>query len=309
MSKESWSTIPERGSILAIRSILFTLNLLGYRVASALIPPIAAYFFVTGSKSRKASMDYLTRLNRFNPSCPKPGLMQSYRHHLEFARTLLDRLLLWQGKLDQFQFSGSGRELVADKDGKGVMIVGSHLGSFDLLRVIAMGFEKEVHVVMYRSNAKQINSFLEVLNPNANLRVIELDPGDIAGVIQLKTCIERGDHIAILVDRHPPGARKRVCRIPFLGSDAEFPESPWVLAELLGCPIVLATAVRTGSRKYEITVEPLTPQVGTRKDGGARRSKEQVATFARRLEELCCAHPLQWFNFYEFWDAESGDNQ
>lgn len=247
-------------------------------------------------------MDYLARLHRFDPSSPKPTLMQSYRHHLEFGTTILDRVLLWQGKVDQFQISGYGRELLASKEGGGVMIVGSHLGSFDLLRVIAMDFEKEVHVVMYRSNAKQINSFLEVLSPNANLRVVELDPGDITGVLQLKACIERGDHIAILVDRHPPGPRKRVCQTPFLGCEAEFPESPWVLAEILGCPVVLATAVRIGDKKYEITVEQLKQQVVIEKQAGRTRSKEHVATFARRLEQLCCAHPMQWFNFYEFWE-------
>ncbi len=307
MSQKSWSTIPERGSIWAIRSLVFTLNLLGYRVASALLRPIVAYFFITGGRSRKASMDYLARLHRFNPATPKPGLAQSYRHHLEFATTILDRVLLWQGRLDQFLFSGSGRELLADREGPGVMIVGSHLGSFDLLRVIAMDFEKEVHVVMYRSNARQINRFLEVLNPNANLRVIELDPGDIAGVLQLKTCIERGDHVALLVDRHPPGPRKRACEASFLGCDADFPESPWVLAELLGCPVVLATAVRTGCRKYEITVEPLTRQVMPAGRAGGNGPRAHVALFVRRLEALCCAHPLQWFNFYKFWDSESPD--
>ncbi len=305
MSKKSWSTMPERGSLWAIRCLVFVLSLLGYRVASALLPPIVAYFFITGRRSRRASMDYLARLNRFDSATAKPSLARSYQHHLEFARTILDRVLLWQGRLEQFRFSGSGRELLAGSEGTGVMIVGSHLGSFDLLRVLAMDFEKVVHVVMYRSNAKQINSILEALNPDANLRVIELDPGDIAGVIQLKTCVEHGDHIAILVDRHPPGPRKRVCRIPFLGDEVEFPESPWVLAELLGCPVVLATAVRTGSRKYEITVEPLTTRVIPRKESRENGSKEHVAAFARRLEDLCRAYPLQWFNFYDFWGLES----
>lgn len=307
MVSAAWTTMPERGSVWAIRSLFFTLNVLGYRIASSLLLPIVAYFFITGSKSRAASRDYLARLNRFNPSAPAASLAQSYLHHLQFAQALLERVLLWQGKVEQFQIAATGRELLEHPDKTGVLLVGSHLGSFDVMRVLALGLARPIHVVMYRSHAKQINRFLEELNPNSNLRVIELEPGDYSGVIELQASVNRGEHIAILADRHPPGVKKRACRVPFLGDEAEFPVSPWLLAELLGCRVVLATAVRTGCRKYTVSMDLLFDRVILPKEDRGLHVRKYILSFVKRIERLCCEQPLQWFNFYNFWDSpESG---
>lgn len=302
MSQSSWSTLPERGSIRGIRSVLFALNVLGYRFASVLLIPIAAYFFLTGRRSRIASLKYLDRLHRHYPAAAKATLWQSYLHHLEFARTMLERLLIWQGHTNGFQFVTQGSELLQQKSCSGAVLLGAHLGSFDVLRALAMGFENRVHVTMFRAHAPRINRVFQELNANMDLHVIELASGDLAGILELKDCIDRGEHVALLADRHTPGPKERAVRASFLGESAAFPQSPWILASLLECPVHLVMALRTGPRSYRVWVEPVAERIVLPKGKRETGILPHAAWFARRLEELCCQYPRQWFNFYDFWN-------
>lgn len=302
MSQSSWSTLPERGSIWGIRSVLFALNVLGYRFASALLIPIAAYFFLTGGRSRTASLSYLGRLHRHSPAAPEATLWQSYLHHLEFAQTMLERLLIWQGRTNGFQFATRGSELLQQKGCSGAVLLGAHLGNFNVLRALAMDFENRVNVTMFRAHAQRINRVLQELNAEMDLHVIELASGDLGGILELKDCIERGEHVALLADRHAPGPKERVARVSFLGEPAPFPQSPWILASLLECPVHLVMALRTGPRSYRVWVEPVAKRIVLPKGKRDTAVLPHAALFARRLEELCCQYPRQWFNYYDFWN-------
>ena len=151
MKPPLWAKIPERGSQWGIRLVLFLLNTVGYGVAMLTLLPIAGYFFLTGRAARGASLAYLQRLHRVHPKVSgPPSLWKSYLHHLHFALTLLDRLWLWQGKLEKFHFQEHGRQYLQRQDGKGMLLLGAHLGSFDALRTFALAEGFKIHIVMHR---------------------------------------------------------------------------------------------------------------------------------------------------------------
>lgn len=282
-----------------MRSFFWVLNFLGYHVACVLLVPIVIYFVLTGGKSRRASRDYFSKLKKADNKAPEPTLLQVYRHHLDFAETLLERALLWQGKLEGFRFSGKGKELLEQHGGR--VLLGAHFGSFDALRILAGEMKCVVNVVMYRAHAMRINEFLQKLNPDTNMRVVELIPGDAEGILKLKNCVERGEHVAMLADRVAPGGKQRISKAKFLGCDAPFPEGPWHIASILACPVMFVSAARVGPRRYEVTVEGLADRIERRPEFLAAHIQE----FAGRLETLCRTYPTQWFNFYDFWNSES----
>jgi predicted LPLAT superfamily acyltransferase len=215
---------------------------------------------------------------------------------------MLERLLIWQGRTKEFQFVTKGSELLQQKGRGGAVLFGAHLGSFDVLRSLAMNLEIRVNVTMFRAHAPRINRVLQELNAGVDLHVIELASGDLGGILELKECIDRGEHVALLADRHAPGPKDRVARVPFLGDPAPFPQSPWILASLLECPVHLVMALRTGPRAYRVWVEPLAGRILLPKKKRDTDILPHAAMFARRLEELCCQYPRQWFNYYDFWN-------
>jgi predicted LPLAT superfamily acyltransferase len=266
-----------------------------------LLVPIVLYFFATDGRGRRASLEYLARLQRWCSAAPSPTLRQSFLHYLEFGQTLLDRLLLWQGRREEFQLLVQGREYLETERPSGMVLLGAHLGSFDVLRALATDLKHPIHVVMFRAHAQRINRVFREVSSDSDLRVIELAPGDINGVLQLKAHINRGEHLALLADRHPPGGKERVCSVPFLGENAPFPQSPWILASLMRCPVLMTLAVRTAPRSYRIVVRPIAEQIVLSRKNREEQLRPHVTVYARQLEELCRQYPRQWFNYFNFW--------
>jgi predicted LPLAT superfamily acyltransferase len=297
-----WARMPERGSRCGIHIVLFLLNTVGYGVAVLTLLPIVGYFFLTGRPARRASLAYLHRLHQAHPEVSTPpSLWKSYVHHLHFAFTILDRVWLWQGKLEKFHFHEEGRHYLQRQDGKGALLLGAHVGSFDALRALSLAEGLTIHVVMHRGHAQKINAVMNALHPHTNLRVIELKPGDMEMIFALKDYVDRGEMIAILGDRIPPHAKQRVTWLPFLGEKAPFPQHAWLLASLLECPVYLTIGLRTGHRQYRVFVEPLAERVELPRREREERLQCYITPYARRLEEICCTYQYQWFNFYDFW--------
>ena len=129
-----WKARPEGGGLFALWLIRTIARRLGRRVARPLLWPITGYFLLKRGPERRASRAYLSRvLGR------RAGVLDGARHVHTFAATILDRMFLLGGDLGRFDITINGVEDVhtlLDR-GNGVLLFGSHLGSFDVLRVLA----------------------------------------------------------------------------------------------------------------------------------------------------------------------------
>jgi predicted LPLAT superfamily acyltransferase len=240
---------------------------------------------------------------------PGPSLWRSFLQFREFALSIVDRVAMWGGRQSEFRFDFSGREYFEKlaEERRGAIIVGAHLGSFDALRVLSVIDRVKVNVLMYTEHAPRINAIFRELSPDANLRVIHADPTAANTALEIRACIGRGEWVAILGDRVEPGDRHRTLDIDFLGQPALFPEAPFMLPVILGCPAVLMLALRRGPWDYVVFAEPLAEPLNARLDGAFRRARarEIAATYAARLEHYCSRAPLQWFNFFDFWQRKN----
>lgn len=302
-----WADIAERGSILGLRITVWCYRLFGRPLSLVLVHGIVAYFYLTGRSARRASRAYLRRVAATPDGARalgrRPGAWASFLQFRAFALSIFDRLVLWLDRSDAFAFEVVGLERYKEilARGRGAVIVGAHLGSFDALRALAQHDRRTVNILMFTRHAPRINAVFRQLSPDFEMRVIEADPQSVEAVLQIRACIDRGELVAMLADRIEAGDRGRTCRVPLFDEAVTLPQAPYLLAGLLRCPLFFMVALRQGSGRYRVIAEVLSEEVEMPRRERGKRVQELAAAYAGRLEHYCRTHPYQWFNFYDFW--------
>lgn len=298
-----WRKIPEAGTVLAIRVLVLLARLFGRRVAGWFLYVVALYYAVVRGGARRSSRDYLRRVDH------RATFANVVRHLHTFAQVSLDRLFFATGQLDSFRFEQRNHELLVEaaKTGRGVLLLGAHLGSFEVMRCRAKQFGVPIHVVVDFSNAERVNGVLRSLAPDLDTRLISLGTDPLGAVFEIRAAIERGELVAILGDRSPSlkvrkAGHARVVISQFLGAAAAFPAGPWLLAHSLGCPVYFVAGVYTRPNHYALHFEFLADQVRLDRHEREAALARYAQAYASMLETYARSAPLNWFNFFDFWN-------
>lgn len=297
-----WAGERERGSSALLKAMLWIALRLSRSLSEMLLWPITAWFMATSPAARVASREFLARaLGR------EPHRSEIVRHFFTFACAILDRVFLLAGRLDRFTFSVEGLEHVVARieQGRGCILVGAHLGSFEAMRALGRRAPVRIRPAMFRANAGALTSILERLDPELAAQIIDIGRPD--AMLQVRESLDRGDLVAFLADRATDP--KRSLAVPFLGVPALFPTGPFRIAAILAVPVVLFHGIRTGRRRYVLHFEPLTDGIAAPARARSEVLRREVGAYVARLEAACRATPFQWFNFYPFWqEADSPRN-
>lgn len=290
-----WTAQPERGSGALMRLIAWIARTLGRTTARLLLPPISLYFVVFSGPARRSSQAYLGRITG-QPA--GPGAV--YRHYHTFAATILDRIFFLTDRFEPFDISVHGLDALETPlaKGRGVVLVGGHLGSFEIMRSLAVlrgGIP--LKILMYPQNSQRITSILNALNPDVAANVITL--GSPSAMLEVKEWLDGGGCIGMLGDRITHG--EKVVPVPFLGEDAPFPVGPFLLAALCRAPVVAFSGLYKGGGRYDLHFKNLGDGTPLPRAERSAALVSQVHGFVACLEAWCKEAPYNWFNFYDVW--------
>jgi predicted LPLAT superfamily acyltransferase len=176
---DTWKQRPEGGGLFALGLIRGVARHGGRSLARLLLYPITLYFLLRRAPERKASRAWLGRaLGR------QAGLLDVARHIHTFASTILDRVFLLSGQLRRFKIRVQGLEALHDQllSGQGLLLFGSHLGSFEVLRVLSRERpDIQVRVVLDIGHNPAMTQLLDALNPGVAATVIDAGDRHLAG--------------------------------------------------------------------------------------------------------------------------------
>ena len=297
-----WKDRPEGGSRAGLWLLRTVARYGGRSLGRLLLYPITAYFLLVRGPERAASRAYLARV------LGRPArLLDAARHVHTFASTILDRVYLLGGRLSRYEVDVQGLEsLHAMLDqGRGLLLFGSHLGSFDVLRVLARERpDITVRVVLDKAHNPAMTRALDALNPEVARTVIDAGQDGPSIVLAIKQATDEGAMVAMLVDRARPG--EPALRTPFLGDDAPFPVAPWLIASALKVPVMLAFGLYRGGARYELRFELFSESVAIDRRERAQALDGLVRRYAARLQHHALEAPYNWFNFFDFWQTDDG---
>ncbi|HEU0210482.1 MAG TPA: hypothetical protein VFQ78_16080 [Candidatus Udaeobacter sp.] len=292
---DRWAALPELGTLGSVQMIAWIAMHFGRRVAKLLLYPITFYFVITADAARRSSFEFLNRAR---------GRSAHWRHVLHhfyyFAATILDRFYLLRGEFQRFSVTIHGKDVLKRQmeTGKGALLLGSHLGSFEVLRALAVMEQSfPLKVLMDTSHNQGITRFFDALNPMIAGTVIEPDRPDT--LIRVRESLDAGYFVGMLGDRVFGADKTTKCQ--FLGEPATFPAGPVMLTALVHCPVVLFFGIYRGGNRYEIYFENFAAEINLDRERRAGEIQSWMQRYAARLEYYARLAPYNWFNFYPFW--------
>lgn len=306
-----WADVGERGAAWGPALLAFVYRVLGRGVCLVAMTPAVLYFFLTGARQRRASLDYLRRAWAASGRPGKPGLWLSFEHFLAFGVSLVDRLGAWLGQIDRAEVEAiDGAEFEAMRDDRrGALIVSAHFGATEVVRAIASRHQpRRITIVMHSAHAERYNAAIERFAPQSRISLIQAADFSIAAAAQLSAAIERGEWVVMMGDRLPVRRDGRTIVAEFLGAPAAFPQGPFVLAAALRCPVYALFCYRAGKR-YRVRVSQLSDGLAAPRGQRAAALASLVQRYAHTLETLVREAPYQWFNFYDYWAADAAGAQ
>lgn len=273
----------------------------GRRCSRVLLYPITLYFFMRRTRERRASYAYLERM------FGRPANAWMVMRHIHgFAATLLDRIFLLTTHLRDFDIRVSGiDDLHAQlRPDRGMLLLGAHVGSFEVLRSFSLQRpDVKVRVVLDTQQTPVMTRLLHALNPAIANNVIDASRPGHEVVLALHEAMQEGALATLLGDR--VRGEEAAVEVDFLGSPARFPVAPFLIASMLKVPIVLCLGFYLGGNRYQLVFETLAERLELPRRGKEAELRAFVQRYAQRLEHHVREHPYNWFNFYDFWSLQT----
>lgn len=291
-----WLEQRERGVLWLMRASFWLATVCGRTVMKGPVTLVALWYVLFDRKAVAASRDWLRRVRG-----REPRWSEVFAHIRNFAQVTLDRVLLITGRTRAIEFTCEGDEHLAAQvaTGRGAILLGAHLGSYEALRAGGMNEDVPIQILGYFKNSRMVNELLGSYHAGQAARVIHLGEDPVGAMARVRGRLEDGEMVAVLGDR--VGLNERVMRVPFFGEPAAFSPGPFMLAHVLRCPVYLVFGLYAAPGRYDLHCEPFAERVDLPRKGREQALYELTARYAERVEAYARRAPYNWFNFFDFW--------
>ncbi|MDR2787009.1 MAG: acyltransferase [Candidatus Accumulibacter sp.] len=308
-----WARIEEAGFSGGMRFLFWVYRRGGAALFRALLHGLMPWFFLGNGPARRASLEYLARLHEASGGAtPPPTLRNSFRHFMSFGETIAVKLAASDpGRAWDAPYTAEGvdhlERLIGEK--RGALIITAHFGNPELCRRLSHDRHGGLRLLLlaHTRNAERFNRILKSMDPEMGIEMIEVGGIGLSTAMRLSEHISGGGLVVIAGDRVPPTPGGSTLAASFLGGSAYFPVGPYILAAALACPVFMMFSARR-ARDFAVTVRLLAERVVLPRGTREAALRPYLEAYAAALAGECRKYPLQWFNFFPFWQAPGGQN-
>jgi len=180
----------------------------------------------------------------------------------------------------------------AYQSGRGGVLLGGHIGNWELTAAYIALRGYPIHVVARRIYIDSLNERLVRMRESMGMKVMYRD---ISMRPMIRLLLDN-QFIGVLADQDVKDVSGIF--VDFFGHPAYTPVGPALLALASGAPIIIIRDVRQGSQ-HRITVDP--PILADRKAPRDQEVNRIVSLYTKRLEEIIAEHPTQWVWTHRRW--------
>jgi predicted LPLAT superfamily acyltransferase len=284
------------GGTLGQRLLILFFRFFNLRIGYAVMAMVVPFYMIFSRKGYLAIYQYFRQ--HFDFSKWK-SFRKTYRNHFLFGQVILDRFAVFAGQKKTFEIEIDGNEhfrrLVEDP--KGFVIVGSHVGNFEIAGYLLNAEEKRINAIIFGGETATVQkNRSKVLNDNS----INLVPvsADMSHLFVANAALTNGEIVCMPADRVFGSSKSVECE--FLKGKANFPVGAFALAASADVEVLAVFCLKIAAKKYKIFVRPcrdVARYVSTKRE----KIEYCVKSYVSELEDIVKQYPEQWFNYYKFW--------
>ena len=312
-----WSKMKEvSGNGFSLRLFFFIYNILHIKNIALLLRPITFFYYCFSPAKRAVSPAFFKRRAQYKPAA-KPSATIVYKHFYSVRHSLVERIAAWRGDIKVSDLIIKNRDVYQEiitnlKEKKGCFFVCSHLGNIDLLRALAIQDNKDgvnntkVNIIIDTAMSPQFNSFMRSIQKQFGINLINSRTVGLETALLLQEKLDNGEIIVMAGDRTPSEHSQRTVLVPFLGDMIALPYGAFLLPIILKAPLYYFFALREHDlfvSKYDFFLYKSSAIMEKKKKDDMIRAL--MHEYVELLEEKVLEYPLQWYNFFDIWEAAS----
>ena len=298
MQQQKWQG-KSSGGVLGYKIFVFFLNTLGLSFCYFFLCFVAVYYFLF-SKTNKVVYSYFRNIHQYSRF---KSVISVYKNYYIFGQTLLDTFALLSGAKTNFIVQHDGQEHIKNirDTGKGCILLSAHVGNWESAGQMLNMHELKFNMLVYDNEEQQMKQYADTVLKEKKINFIGIRDNDMSYLVELHKVFNNQEWLVMHGDRYRVGAP--TIEKMFLGRKAKFPAGPFILAAKFGVPILFAFSFKETNGKYHFYAQPTMKLSRTRNDEDTNIAVNKLSdAYIQTLEKMVKKYPLQWFNFYDFWE-------
>lgn len=283
-----------KGTVSGYRIFVWCIRNIGIRSSYFILYFVASYFVLFQKKSNRYILYYFQKRLNYGYWKAKRSIFKSY---FTFGKVLIDKTAISAGLREKYTYEFDGienlRNLLAEK--KGGVLISAHIGNFEIAEhfFADIDFDCQINLVTTDQEVTVIKEYLESISvKKSNIKFIYVKE-DLSHIFEINQALSNNELICFTGDRYFEGSK--YLEADLLGKSAKFPAGPFLIASRLGVPVVYVYVMKEDNLHYHLYAR-VAQNIKNRDSQGLLHS------YVQNLETMVKKYPLQWFNYFDFWD-------
>ncbi|MDQ6470030.1 lipid A biosynthesis acyltransferase [Flavobacterium sp. LHD-80] len=281
-----------KGTVLGYRIFVFLIQKAGVKSAYVLLYFVASYYFLFLKKSNKSIFYYFKERLQYSYFQSKKMVFKSY---YTFGQTIIDKISISAGLRNKFTYEFDGieilKKLLAEK--KGGVLISAHVGNFEIAEHFFgdIDLDFQINLVTTDLEHSAIKNYLESVTQKSAVKFIIIKD-DLSHIFEINSALANNELVCFTGDRYFEGTKSLSEEI--LGKEANFPAGPFLIASRLKVPVVFVYVMKEPNLHYHLYAREATVK--------HRDEKGLLKEYVKSVESILQKYPLQWFNYFDFWN-------
>lgn len=255
---------------------------------------VVPFYMLFNHKGYLAIYHYLRYRHGYGPLRAFCGC---YANHFLFGTAIMDRFAAYAGR--KFKVESPKPDLFEElsQEEQGFLVFASHIGNPELCGYMLRSKRKRMNAITFPGEKASIRARREKMLEGNNIRLIPAE--GMEWLFTLNAALSDGEIVSIHADRL--FGSPKFLKATILGAEAKIPLGPFNIAATRDLPVLASFAIKTGYKDYRFYLARLdTPEMHVMNK--QEKMNALAAAYAAQMTQVLEKWPLQWYNFFEFWE-------